>query len=256
VRFGSASARQVSSVQEFPEKTSNFSARKHNKLTSDRDEGEEKCRARPVRRAKEPCVCRPRRVFDGPIGHKGIIGDVSCAHRGNRHRRHSRSALEIGTVAADTEAYERKAQGPLSGELPEVRNFLPSNRLPEAAEGGVNADKAIGTPSAQGKIASQLLGNQLTIWIAAPSCAAQVSPARKPCRARQFTLASMRQAEAGPPPPAGATVNRPEEYLHPLLGGLLGYRRSRRRRVDWPGAGLMIARSTAGQLLQRGGSPR
>ncbi len=51
-------------------------------------------------------------------------------------------------------------------------------------------------------------------------------------------LGSVRKAEAGPPPPAGAAGHHPQEHLHALLGRLHGHRRSRERRVDRPGARL------------------
>ena len=51
-------------------------------------------------------------------------------------------------------------------------------------------------------------------------------------------LASVRKAEAGPAPQAGAPVDDPQEHLHPLLGRLHGHRRSAERRVDRPGARL------------------
>ncbi len=49
----------------------------------------------------------------------------------------------------------------------------------------------------------------------------------------------------------------PQEHLYPLLGRLLGHRRSRKRRLDRPGAGLRQPDQSRVALLQgRGGSRR
>ena len=69
-------------------------------------------------------------------------------------------------------------------------------------------------------------------------------------------LTSLRKADAGPPPPAGATGHDPQEPLHPLLGRLLGHRRGRERRVDRPGAGLRQPDQSRLALLQGRGGPR
>ena len=51
-------------------------------------------------------------------------------------------------------------------------------------------------------------------------------------------LGGIRKAEAGPPLPAGATVTDSKELMYTLLGGVLGYRRGRKRRLDRSGTGL------------------
>ena len=51
-------------------------------------------------------------------------------------------------------------------------------------------------------------------------------------------LGSVRKAEAGPPPPAGAVLTRRKKRVHALFGWLHGHRGGRKRGVDWPGAGL------------------
>ena len=70
-------------------------------------------------------------------------------------------------------------------------------------------------------------------------------------------LGAIRKAEAGPPPPPGATGHDAQECLHPLLGRLLGDRQGRERRVDRPGARLRQSDQSRIALLQgRGGSRR
>ena len=78
----------------------------------------------------------------------------------------------------------------------------------------------------------------MAVSIAAPSCAAPASrPAGSP-RSARCRSASVRKAEAGPPPAAGRAGHHPQEHLHALLGRLHGHRRGAERRVDRPGAGL------------------
>ncbi len=60
----------------------------------------------------------------------------------------------------------------------------------------------------------------------------------RPCDAGHAAARQRAQGKAGPPPPAGAQVDDPQEHLHPLRRRLYGHRRSRQRRVDRPGAEL------------------
>ena len=53
-----------------------------------------------------------------------------------------------------------------------------------------------------------------------------------------LSLGSVRKAQAGPPPTAGARVIATQEHLHALLGRLHGRRRGREWGVDRPGAGM------------------
>ena len=104
--------------------------------------------------------------------------------------------------------------------------------------------------------AARTATNRAAVWIAAAFLRRSGLVAGSARDARRLPLTSIRKADAGPPPPAGATVTTPQEHLHPLLGRLLGDRRGRQRRVDRPGAGLRQPDQSRLALLQGRGGPR
>jgi len=107
-----------------------------------------------------------------------------------------------------------------------------------------------------GKIASAL-ASQSDNNLDRRSCPAPLrSGRRQPGGARQLTACRYTASGGRPAPTLRRNRYSPEEFLHPLLGRLLGYRRSRKRRVDRQEPDYDSPINRGSHCLQRGGSPR